>query len=494
MIISINKIIKMATAINLLIGNQSLPAADGGSFERLSPVSGQVVSQAAAAKAADVDRAVTAAAAAFPAWSATGPSQRRSILNACADALEAKSADFIAIGAQETGGTGPWYGFNVVLAANMLREAAAMTTQIKGEIIPANKHGTLAMGYRQPVGVLVGMAPWNAPIILAVRAFAMPLACGNTVVLKASEKCPALHRLIGDCMVDGGLPPGVLNVITHSSADAPEVVNALVDHPLTRRINFTGSTKVGQIIAERAARHLKPCLLELGGKAPLIVLDDADLGAAVRAAGFGAFMNQGQICMSTEKVIVDASIYDDFCTAFAAKAQALRHGQPGEQVQLASVVDRDTIDHVASLIDDALAQGARLLAGGAPSTGTIMPATIVADVTPAMAIYTAESFGPVTTVIRAENEDDAIRIANDTKYGLSGAVFTQDVKRGLEVAKRMESGIAHINGPTVGDEAQMPFGGVKASGYGRFGGSAAIAEFTELRWITIEDPDQNYPI
>ena len=205
-------------------------------------------------------------------------------------------------------------------------------------------------------------------------------------------------------------------------------------------------------------------------------------------------MNQGQICMSTEKVIVDASIYDDFCTAFAAKAQALQHGQPDEQVHLASVVDRDTIDHVASLIDDALAQGARLLTGGAPSTGTIMPATIVADVTPAMAIYAAESFGPVTTVIRAENQDDAVRIANDTKYGLSGAVFTQDVKRGLEVAKRMESGIAHINGPTVGDEAQMPFGGVKASGYGRFGGSAAIAEFTELRWITIEDPRQNYPI
>ncbi|MEO1399200.1 MAG: aldehyde dehydrogenase family protein, partial [Pseudomonadota bacterium] len=315
-----------------------------------------------------------------------------------------------------------------------------------------------------------------------------------TVVLKASEKCPGLHSLIGQCMIEGGLPPGVLNVVTHSAEDAPEVVNALIDHPLTRRINFTGSTKVGQIIAERAAKHLKPCLLELGGKAPLIVLDDANIAAAVNAAGFGAFMNQGQICMSTEKIVVDNAVYDEFCEAFAAKASSLKTGTPDEQVHLASVVDRDTIEHVARLIDDAVAKGARVLSGGAPSEGTIMPATVVADVTSDMEIYSAESFGPVTTVIRAEGEDHAVEVANDTKYGLSGAVFTKDIQRGMAVARRMETGIAHINGPTVGDEAQMPFGGVKASGYGRFGGSAAIDEFTELRWITIEDPNQHYPI
>lgn len=478
----------------LLIDNELIDASDGAVFERASPVTNSVVTRAASGKAADVNKAVEAASAAFPGWSAMGPGQRRAILSACADALEAKSGEFAALGAQETGGTAPWFGFNVMLAAGMLREAASMTTQIKGEIIPANKPGTLAMGYRQPVGVLVGMAPWNAPIILGVRAFAMPLACGNTVVLKASEKCPGLHSLIGQCMIEGGLPPGVLNVVTHSAEDAPEVVNALIDHPLTRRINFTGSTKVGQIIAERAAKHLKPCLLELGGKAPLIVLDDADIAAAVNAAGFGAFMNQGQICMSTEKVVVDAAVYDEFCEAFAAKASSLKTGTPDEQVHLASVVDRDTINHVARLIDDAVAKGARVLSGGAPSEGTIMPATVVADVTADMEIYSAESFGPVTTVIRVEGEDHAVEVANDTKYGLSGAVFTKDIQRGMAVALRMETGIAHINGPTVGDEAQMPFGGVKASGYGRFGGSAAIDEFTELRWITIEDPNQHYPI
>ena len=480
--------------LGLLIDNLDVPADGGAQFERRSPTSGKVATKAAAAKKNDVDAAVEAADKAFPAWSAMGPSLRRKILNDCADALEARSEDFIALGQKETGGTAPWYGFNVMLAAGMLREAASMTTQIKGEVIPANKPGTLAMGYRQPVGVLVGIAPWNAPIILGVRCFAMPLACGNTVVMKASEKCPGLHRLIGDCMIEAGLPKGVLNIITHSAEDAPEVVNALIDHPKTKRINFTGSTRVGRVIAERAAKHLKPCLLELGGKAPCIVLEDADIGAAVKGAAFGAFMNQGQICMSTEKIIVVDDIADEFLEAFSEKAASLKTGKPNEQVQLASVVDRDTIDHVGRLIEDAKSKGAKVISGSVPKKGTVMPATIVAEVTPDMDIYSAESFGPVTTVIRARDEDHAVEIANDTEYGLSSAVFTQNIQRGLEVAKRLQTGIAHINGPTVGDEAQMPFGGTKASGYGRFGGSVAIDEFTELRWITIEDPDQHYPI
>ena len=480
--------------LGLLIDNMDVAANGDAKFERRSPTTGKVTTKAAAAKQDDVNAAVEAADKAFPSWSAMGPSLRRKILNDCADALEARAEDFIDIGRRETGGTAPWYGFNVMLAAGMLREAASMTTQIKGEIIPANKPGTLSMGYRQPVGVLVGMAPWNAPIILGVRCFAMPLACGNTVVMKASEKCPGLHRLIGDCMIDGGLPKGVLNIITHAAEDAPEVVNALIDHPKTRRINFTGSTRVGRLIAQRAANHLKPCLLELGGKAPCIVLEDADIEAAVKGAAFGAFMNQGQICMSTEKIIVVDEIADKFCAAFAEKADSLKTGKPTEQVHLASVVDRDTIDHVARLVEDATSKGASVIAGKVPERGTIMPATIVADVTPEMEIYSAESFGPVVTVIRARDEDHAVELANDTEYGLSSAVFTQNIQRGLEVAKRLQTGIAHVNGPTVGDEAQMPFGGTKSSGYGRFGGTAAIDEFTELRWITIEDPDQHYPI
>ena len=478
----------------LMIDNADRPAGSGAMFERADPVRGGAASRAAAAGAADVDRAVQAAQAAFASWSATGPNARRAILNKAADILEAKTPDFIALGVAETGATKGWLGFNVHFAAMILREAAAATTHVKGEVIPSDRPGSLSMGYRQPVGVLVGMAPWNAPLILGVRCFAMPIACGNTLVMKASEKCPGLHRMLGDVMAEAGLPAGVLNIITHAAEDAPEVVNALIDHPLTKRINFTGSTRVGRIIAQRAAAHLKPCLLELGGKAPLVVLADAHLDGAVNAARFGAFMNQGQICMSTEKVVVEEAVADAFAAKFAAAAEALPVGDPAGEVAIGACVDRDAIDHVAGLIEDAVAKGATLLCGGAPEAGVVMAPTILDHVTPQMRIYAEESFGPVTAMIRARDADHAVEIANDTPYGLSAAVFGQDIRRAMEIAGRIQSGICHINGPTVFDEAQMPFGGVKASGYGRFGGTASIPEFTELRWITVEDPAQTYPL
>ena len=216
-----------------------------------------------------------------------------------------------------------WYGFNVMLAANMLREAAAMTTQIDGDVIPSDMPGSLAMAVRQPCGVVLGIAPWNAPVILGTRALAMPLACGNTVVLKASEGCPGVHRLIGTVLQEAGLGDGVVNVVTNAADDAAAIVERLIAHPAVRRVNFTGSTHVGRIIAQHAAKHLKPALLELGGKAPVLVLDDADLDAAVAGIAFGAFFNQGQICMSTERVIVDRRIADALVEKLAAKARTL---------------------------------------------------------------------------------------------------------------------------------------------------------------------------
>ncbi|GGL81013.1 aldehyde dehydrogenase [Wenxinia marina] len=479
--------------IGLLIDNEDVPASGGGSFERANPVRGTTATRAAAAKADDVDRAVRAAHAAFPAWAATGPSERRKILNKAADLMDEWTPKFIETGTAETGGTAMWHGFNCMFAAKILREAAASVTQIKGEVIPSDRPGSLSMGYRQPVGVLVGMAPWNAAQILGVRAFAMAVACCNTMVLKASEKCPATHRMLADVMTEAGLPKGVLNVVTHGADDAPEVVNALIDHPLVKRINFTGSTRVGRIIAERAARHLKPCLLELGGKAPLLVLDDAHIGGAVNAANFGAFMNSGQICMSTERIIVDEKVADVFAKALAEKAADLVAGLPTEKVHLGSVIDADSVGHVAALLADAEEKGAKRLCGGLPEDGTIMAATILDHVTPEMRIYGEESFGPIVSIIRARDTDHAVELANDTDYGLSAAVFGQNVRRAMDVARRIESGICHVNGPTVFDEPQMPFGGVKASGYGRFGGSAGIDAFTELRWITVEDPEQPYP-
>ncbi|MCP3408516.1 aldehyde dehydrogenase [Bradyrhizobium sp. CCGB01] len=480
-------------AIDLLIGGKDQSASNQRTFQRHNPISGEVATTVAAASIDDAMRAADAAAAAFPAWSQLGPSERRKRLSAAADILARRAAEFTALMVAETGATAGWAGFNVHLAEGMLREAAAMTTQISGEVIPTDKPDNLAMAYRQPVGVVLGIAPWNAPVILGVRSVAMPLACGNTVVLKASEMSPGVHRLIGSCLTEAGLGDGVVNVVTNAPEDAQAVVEALIAHPAIRRVNFTGSTRVGRLIALACAKHLKRALLELGGKAPLVILDDADLDAAVNAAAFGAFMNQGQICMSTERIVVDDNVADAFIAKFAAKAKSLPHGDPGKgNVVLGSLVSAAACDRVRGLIDDAVAKGAVVAAGGHGS-GTIMPATIVDHVTPAMRIYGEESFGPVVTVVRVSGVDEAVRVANDTEYGLSSAVFGRDIARALGVAKRIEAGICHVNAPTVHDEPQMPFGGTKASGYGRFGGRAAIDEFTELRWITVQTGPRHYP-
>jgi len=452
-----------------------------------------VATRAAAASVADANAAADAAAAAFPAWAATSPNQRRALLLNAAEKLEARTDAFIQAMSAETGSTAPWAGFNVILAAGMLREAASMTTQIGGEVIPSDKPGCFAMAIRQPAGVVFGIAPWNAPVILGVRAIAMPLACGNTVVLKASETCPATHRLIAEALLEAGIPKGVINVVTNAPADAPKIVEALIAHPAVRRVNFTGSTKIGRVIAGLAAQHLKPMLLELGGKAPQVILDDADLDHAVNAAAFGAFMNQGQICMSTERIIVDEKVADAFVAKFAAKAKALPAGDPRKgNVVLGSCVSREAVEKVQDLIKDAVAKGAKVVAGG-KAEGTIMNATVVDHVKPGMRIYSEESFGPVVSVIRVKGDAAAVASANDTEYGLSSSVFSKDTRRAMAAAMRIQAGMCHINGPTVSDEAQMPFGGTKASGYGRFGGKAAINEFTELRWITIEDGAQHYP-
>lgn len=471
----------------------SAAAATDRSFTRLNPVTGETATTAPAFGIDQANRAVDAAASAFPEWSALGPNARRAKLNAAADALAAKADQFVDAMMGEIGATEGWARFNLMLAVGMVREAAALTTQIGGEVIPSDKPGCIAMALREPVGVMLGIAPWNAPIILGVRAVAVPLACGNTVVFKASEQCPRTHSLIAEAFNEA-LPEGAVSIVTNAPEDAAEIVGALIDHPEVRRINFTGSTGVGKIIAKRAAEHLKPVLLELGGKAPLIVLEDADLDEAVKAAAFGAFMNQGQICMSTERIIVVDSVADQFVEKFGAKVKTMAVGDPREgKTPLGAVVDRKAVDWCKSLVKEAVAEGAVQVTGG-DANGVLMPAHVVDKVTPEMKLFRHESFGPVVGIIRARDEAHAIELANDTEYGLSASVFTRDTARGLKVARQIKSGICHINGPTVHDEAQMPFGGVKASGYGRFGGKAGIDAFTELRWITIETQPGHYPI
>lgn len=478
---------------SLLMGGQAATATGGASFDRHNPLDGQVATRAPAATPDDARAAVDAAAQAFPAWAALGPGERRALLMRASQALAAKGEAIAAAMAAETGASGLWAGFNVHLAADMLLEAAALTTQISGQIIPSNIPGNVAMAVRQPAGVVLGIAPWNAPVILAVRAIATPLACGNTVVLKGSELCPATHGLVIEALQDAGLPAGVVNFVTNAPADAAAVVEAMIAHPAVRRVNFTGSTRVGRIIGQTAAQHLKPAILELGGKAPFIVLDDADIPAAVAGCTFGAFANSGQICMSTERIIVDEQVADDFVARLTARAQALPLGDPRQgPVVLGSVVDMHTVHRANALIDDALAKGARLLCGGKASN-TLMPATLLDHVTADMDIFREETFAPVKAIVRVRGVEQAIAVANDNEFGLSSAVYGRDTARAWQVAARLETGICHINGPTVHDEAQMPFGGVKASGYGRFGGQAGIDAFTDTRWITMQTRERHYP-
>ncbi|WP_425228929.1 aldehyde dehydrogenase [Sphingomonas sp.] len=465
-----------------------------GMVHRRNPLTGAVASSAPAMTPGEAVAVADRAAAAFPAWAGSGPNARRAVLTAAAEALAARGDEIVTAMREEIGATEGWARFNIALAVGMIREAAALTTQIGGEVIPSDKPGCLAMALREPAGVVLGIAPWNAPVILGVRAIAVPLACGNAVVFKASEVCPRTHQIIVEAFAAAGLPDGLIGVVSNAPKDAGEVVGALIDHAAVRRINFTGSTAVGRIIARRAADNLKPALLELGGKAPLIVLEDADVDEAVKAAAFGAFMNQGQICMSTERIIVVEAIADAFAEKFSAKVATMAVGDPREgRTPLGAVVDLKTVGHVQALVADALDAGAVVLNGGA-ADGVLMPAHVVDCVTPAMKLFREESFGPVVAIVRAADEEDAIRLANDSDYGLSAAVFTRDTARGLRVARRIRSGICHVNGPTVHDEAQMPFGGVGASGYGRFGGKAGIDAFTELRWITIETQPGHYPI
>ena len=477
---------------DLLIAGVARAASNGASFERFDPSTGALATRAAAATLDDCDAAAAAAREAFPAWAAMAPGARRALLLAAADRMEALRGQFVEAAVSEVGGAPGWYHFNVTLAANMLREAASMTTQIGGEVIPSDVPGSLAMGVRQPCGVVLGIAPWNAPIILGTRALAMPLACGNTVILKASELCPAVHRLIAQVFVDAGFPPGVVNLVSNAPGEAPQVVERLIAHPAVRRVNFTGSTRVGRIVAQHAASHLKPVLLELGGKNPILVLDDADLDAAVEAAAFSAFFNQGQICMSADRILVDAKVADAFVAKLAAKTATLKAARA--DAPLAGMVDPAAALRVDAMLQDARTRGATVTQSGEGVDGNIMQPAIVDRVTPEMLVYQEESFGPIVSVLRFASDEEAIQLANDSEYGLSSAVFSRDIGRAMAVAQRIESGICHINGPTVHDEAQMPFGGVKGSGYGRFGGKAAIAEFTDLRWITVQTTPRHYPI
>jgi acyl-CoA reductase-like NAD-dependent aldehyde dehydrogenase len=476
------------------IGGDWVAAADGKTFEDRDPYTGDVVATIPASGADDTRRAIEAADAAFASWSATPPAERQGVFLKAADVLESRTDEIVGLLARETGCSFGFGMFQMHFVPGLFRQAAGIAYAPIGQVIPSDVPGTFAMGLRRPVGVVGAIAPWNAALILSARSIAAPLALGNTVVLKPSEWSPVSGGLLwGEIFADAGLPEGVLNIVTHAPGEAESIADELVSHPAVRRINFTGSTNTGRKLAEAAGRNLKRVVLELGGYNPLIVLGDADLEYAVNASAFGAFLHQGQICMSARKIIVERSIADEFTSKLAEKTKTLKAGDPKEQdTIIGPLITEDALATVKARVDDAVAKGARVLAGG-DAVGPCYQATLLADVPEDSEFAKLETFGPVAAIEVVDSPEDAVARANATTYGLSAGIITSDPERGFALAQQVEAGIVHVNDQPVGDEPQMPFGGVKDSGWGRFGGQAVMDEFTELRWVTITSGSHPFP-
>ena len=477
----------------LFVGGGFVEAEGGRTFENRDPFTDELVSEVAAGSRGDAQRAVEAAAAAFAEWSQTPPAARQGIFLKAAEVLEARQDEVVSMLARETGCTFGFGMFQMHFVPGLFRQAAALAYAPLGEVLPSDT-GAFAMGVRRPVGVVGAIAPWNAALILSARAIAAPLALGNTVVLKPSEWSPQVGGLLwGEVFAEAGLPEGVLNVVTHAPGEAQPIGDELVENPSVRRLNFTGSTATGRKLAEAAGRQLKRVVLELGGYNPLIVLADADLEYAVNATTFGAFLHQGQICMSARRIIVERPVAEEFVARLAEKTRGLKVGDPKEpDTIIGPVINGDALETIKARVDAAVRSGAKVLAGGAAEGACFQP-TLLADVPADSEFANNETFGPVAAIEVVDSAEEAVERANATAYGLSSGIITTDTDRGLALAQAIDAGIVHVNDQPVGDEPQMPFGGVKDSGFGRFGGTAVVDEFTEMRWITVQRGSHPFP-
>ena len=468
------------TTIPLWIDNA--PVTSGKKFPVTLASSGKVVHEAYGATPEIAKRAVESCQKAFETWSRTTPWHRRELLFKAAALIRERKTEIIKIIQEETPASD---FFASVFGCDM----TAMFCEELGSQVTSNTHGmiphtlgedTMALVIKEPQGVQLGIAPWNASFLLAARAVLTPIAVGNTAVLKASELSPKIHNYLALILKEAGFPAGVLNVMQHSREDGPAILDVLIKHPAVRKVNFTGSTAVGRIIATKAAEVGKPTLMELGGKAPQIVMEDADLDKAAQAATMGALVHHGQICMATERVIVHESVADAFVAKMVESARSFPAGH---------AVTEAGAKKTQALVQDAVDKGATLALGPLERDGAALKPTIITGLTPKMEFYKIESFGPTAGVLTYKTIDEAVELANDTEYGLSASVFSRNIPKAIAVAKRIQSGAVHINSMTVHDEPGLPHGGMKASGYGRFGSSFGIQEFLEVKTITITDDE-----
>ncbi len=475
---------------SLFIDGKWSGAADGAVADDFNPATGALFARVAQAGRADALRAVEAAYKARESWARLIVSERAAILLRAAEILSTRVDEFREVLIEESGSTFGKSMFEVFYCIDLLRSAAGDARHIFGETLPHSMNGQVGMTVRQPLGVIAGIAPFNAPFLLAMKKVVLALAAGNCFVLKPSEETPVTGIKIAELFEAAGLPPGVLNVVP---GPAREVAGVLLSDPRVRMITFTGSTQVGKLIAVEAAKHLKKITLEMGGKNPLIVLRDADVDYAVRAGCFGIYFHQGQVCMANSRIIVEAPVFDEFCEKFAARAKTYKVGDPHDpQTVIGPLIRRTQCAFIDEHVNDAVAKGARVLTGGTHQENFYQP-TVVAGVTSEMRIYGEESFGPITSIIKAGSSEEALAIANDTSYGLAAGVITNDLQKAMDLALRLESGMVHINDTTVSDEPHVPFGGIKNSGFGREGGRYSMEEMTELKWITVQLGQRQFP-
>ncbi|KAF7290765.1 Clathrin assembly protein [Mycena indigotica] len=479
------------TTVPLLIKGEE--RVSSSTFPVVSPLTHKSLYSCSSASSDDTELAIAAATTAFQEWSKSKPIQRRNILLKAADLIEQQAPALKESIMQETGSDETFANFNIFTTAEHIRDTAGRISGIAGSIPICQVDGTSALVLKEPYGVVLSIAPWNAPYILGARSIIFPIATGNTVVLKGSELSPRCFHHLGRIFAEAGLPAGVLNVLYTTREESPAITTQLIEAPAIRKVNFTGSTAVGSIIAATAGRALKPCLMELGGKAAAIVLDDADLERAAMQCVVGAFLHAGQICMSTERIIVHKAVIN----AFRPALQKAVSGFSPENALSPVLAQGGTVAKNRALVADAICKGAKLLHGdytteenhpetGEPSSTRLRP-IIVEGVTKEMDLYGTESFGPSVSLIAVESEEEAISVANDCDYGLNSAIFTRDLARGLRVAKKLECGNVHINSMSVHDEAALPHGGVKNSGWGRFNGEWGFDEFLRLKTVTFQE-------
>ena len=476
--------------------NGAWTASGGPTFPDGNPYNDAVVAEITAGGPSDAEAAVAAAHASFPAWASLPPGERQRLFLKAADITERRRAEIVHILAVESGCAAPFANFQISWSVNLLRQAANWGYLPCGEVLPSDTPGRFAMAVRKPLGVVAGFTPWNGAFNLAWRTIALPMAFGNTVVIKPSEEAPVSAGLLhAEIAAEAGFPAGSLNVVVHAPGGAAAISAVFMASSAVRCINFTGSAATARILAEQAGRALKPIVLELGGYNPMIVLRDADLDHAVDATVFGAFFHQGQICLCTRKVLVERPVHDAFVDALAARAAALTSGDPADP---ATVIGPLINDRAVRLVDervqDAIARGARV-AAGARSQGRVYEPTVLVDVPPGavVSLGTEETFGPVLVVEAVDDAEEALSRAQATPYGLCAAIMTGDQDRGLDLASRLDTGIVHINAPTLVGEPSLPNGGVKDSGWGR-SGHYAREDFTEIRLTTLNNGPRRYPI